>query len=213
MAYPGGPLTPLKLGHLTGTGLLLACATTSAKPGGVGPPHTAGYPLSNTQKTPAPLKWLTALSVVLCLAAVVAVGLSIARFFDPTNAPAMFSGAALPYFAAAALGFGVVGYGFVRKRSWTRGLLVGVWVLASIGICVYALQTPAAGTLDTVVTIAAIVMYGVSDAALILYFYGHRAVRHYYQSLKAAEKEQRAATQASAEPPAKTPADPKAPGP
>ncbi len=148
-----------------------------------------------SNSTPSALKWLAALSVAVAIVGAVATVLTIVvllgvqlDFGKQELVPA-----GLPYFIVALVCFGAIAYGLLAKHVWTRPILVGVWVAISVGVCVYAIQSPSHGVLDTVVKIPAVVMYIVSDIALIGYFYFKREVVQYYRTLGALRRADRAA--------------------
>lgn len=145
--------------------------------------------------TPSALKWLAALSVIVAILGAAATVLTLVAllgvqldFGKQTLVPA-----GLPYFILSLVCFGAIAYGLLAKHSWTRPILVGVWVAISVAVCVYAIRSPSHGVLDTVVKIPAVVMYAVSDIALIGYFYFKKEVVHYYRTLGALRRSERRA--------------------
>ena len=135
--------------------------------------------------TPVALKWLAALSVAVAVLGAIATVLTVVALLGVqlSFGRETFVLAGLPYFLVSLVCFGAIAYGLLAKQGWTRPILVGVWVIISVGVCIYAIRSPSHGVLDTVVKIPAVVMYVVSDVALIGYFYFKKEVVAYYRVL------------------------------
>lgn len=134
---------------------------------------------------PTELKWLAGLSVTVAVLGAAATILTVLVLLGVQLGfgEGTFVLSGLPYFLVPMGCFGVIAYGLLAKQIWVRPILVGVWVLISIGVCVYAIQTPSGSVLDTIVKIPAVVMYVVSDIALIGFFYFKKEVVAYYRAL------------------------------
>jgi hypothetical protein len=142
-------------------------------------------PKRESPPAPTALKWLAALSVAVGVLGAAATILTLAGMLGaqlPFGQQTLVT-SGLPYFVVALVCFGVIAYGLIAKHRWPRPFLVGIWVLISIGVCIYAIRSPSHGVLDTVVKIPAVIMYVVSDVALIGYFYFKKEVVAYYRAL------------------------------